>query len=349
MDPESRRPTHSVTTTPLEKTPSASPFASGVYRRLLDEGYRFNFFQAVRLLELLEPGAPGPGETNDRERIELLPSPALVFPPTDIKRIERLDSGRIRLRATFHGLYGIDSPLPYYFYDRLATEDPETDTLREFLDVFNHRFYSFLYRAWKKYRPALQHRSDGRDASSRRFLALTGLGTAHATDEVPGPPLRLAALAGLLGPRTRSAAGLQAFIRAVFDDMPVTVIENVGRWVPMPTRQGLGGRLRLGQNTTVGERVYDRSGKFRLCLGPMDVEQYLALLPGGDDAEALAQMVRLYAPDPLDFDVELRIRSEELPETRLGATSARLGLTTSAGQPREPVLRRVVSYDGARS
>lgn len=349
MDPESRRSTHSVTATPPETRSPASPFASGVYRRLLDEGYRFNFFQVVRLLEILEPDAPGPGETNERERIELLPSPALVFPPTDVKRIERLDAGRIRLRVTFHGLYGIDSPLPYYFYERLATEAPETDTLREFLDIFNHRFYAFLYRAWKKYRPALHHRPDGSDAASRRFLALTGLGTPHAADEVPGPPLRLAALAGLMGPRTRNAAGLEALVRDVFDGVPVRVIENVGRWVPMPTRQGLGGRLRLGENTTVGERVYDRSGKFRLCLGPMDVEQYLAFLPGGDEAKALARLVRLYAPDPLDFDVELRIRSEDLPETRLGAPSARLGLTTSAGRPREPVVRRVVAYDGASS
>jgi type VI secretion system protein ImpH len=350
MDAESWHSSESVAAMAEDEASSASDslFERGIYRRLLEEGYRFRFFQAVRFLELLYPEAPTPGETTDveKERIQLLPSTALVFPATDVKEISRLKGDRVRVRSTFLGLYGIDSPLPYYFYDTLATEDPSTFAHRDFLDIFNHRLYAFFYRAWKKYRPSLFHRPDGRDAHSQRFLAVSGLGTPHATDDVPGPPLRPAALAGILGARARHAPGLKMVLKAYFKGMEVEIIENVSRWVPITEPGALGaGELRLGQNATIGERVHDRSGKFRVRLGPMELDSYLGLLPGGAQSDTLQRLVRLYAPDYLDYDVELRLRTDDLPPTQLGDPSTKLGLTTSLGQPTEPVLSRVVHYD----
>jgi type VI secretion system protein ImpH len=340
---------------PESEAPADSPnpgglFERGVYRRLLEEGYRFQFVQAVRLLELLNPEAPGPGETFDYDQvpIRLRPSVDLVFPPTDVKRVERsADVGSaeaVCVESTFLGLYGVDSPLPYYFYDALAREGDDTLAHRDFLDLFNHRFYAFFYRAWKKYRPGLYHRADGDDRHTRRFVSLAGL-TPHAADAVPLPRLRFAAAAGLLAPRVRNAAGLEAVVNAFFDGLATEVVENMGRWVEVPTRRGLGDdRFQLGRDATVGERVFDRSGKFRLRLGPMSVNRYLALLPGAPDAAALHALVRLYVPDYLDFDVELRVRSADIPPTQLGDPQARLGLTTNLGQPRDPVIRRVVQY-----
>ena len=350
MDAESWHSSESVAATAEGEAPSApdSPFERGVYRRLLEEGYRFRFFQAVRFLELLYPEAPTPGDTTDvrKEQIQLLPSTALVFPATDVKEIDRLEDDRVRVHSTFLGLYGIDSPLPYYFYDALATEEPDTFAHRDFLDIFNHRLYAFFYRAWKKYRPSLFHRPDGSDNHSQRFLAVSGVGTPHATDDVPGPPLRLAALAGILGARARHAPGLKKVLKAYFEDMEVEIVENVSRWVPIASRNELGaGGLKLGQDATIGERVHDRSGKFRICLGPMDLDSYLELLPGGAASETLQRLVRLYAPDYLDFDVELRLRTDDIPPTQLGDPSTKLGLTTSLGRPTEPVLNRVVDYD----
>ena len=52
--------------------------------------------------------------------------------------------------------------------------------------------------------------------------------------------------------------------------------------------------------------------------------------------------MRLYAPDYLDFDVELRLRTSDLPPTQLGDPSTKLGLTTSLGDPTEPVQTRVI-------
>lgn len=352
MDTESRNPSKSVKVVG-EKRETSPPdpdlFERGVYRRLLDEGHRFQFSQAVRLLELLFPDAPAPGETTNvtDPPIHLRPSVDLVFPPTDVKRVDQTDDDPrgIHVVVTFLGLYGIDAPLPYHFYDHLAKDTKQTAPHRDFLDIFNHRLYAFFYRAWKKYRPHLHYRTGGRDRHSRRFISLAGVGTPNALDDASLSPMRLAAQAGVLAPRSRNAAGLEALIRAFFDGVEVEVLENVPRWVPIPSRSSLGDEgFRLGEAATVGERVYDRSGKFRLQLGPMTLEQYLALLPGGEDVPKLRDLVRLYTPDSLAYDVELRIRSEDLPTTQVGDSGNQLGFTTSAGPPQEPVISRVVDY-----
>lgn len=351
MDTETRKPSKFVEGIEEARAPSPAfdPSESGVHRRLLDGGHRFRFSQAVRLLELMFPDAPAPGETTSvtDPPIHLRPSVDLAFPPTDVKRVDQADDDPrgIHVVVTFLGLYGIDSPLPYHFYDHLAKKTEETASHRDFLDIFNHRLYAFFYRAWKKYRPHLHYRPGGRDQHSRRFVSLAGVGTPHALDDVSLSPMRLAAQAGGLAPQTRNAAGLEALIGAFFDGIEVEVIENVPRWVPIPSPSGLGdGDFRLGEAATIGERVYDRSGKFRLRLGPMPIQQYLALLPGGEDVPTLRELVRLYTPDFLAYDVELRIRSEDLPTTQLGESGSQLGFTTSAGPPREPVISRIVDY-----
>jgi len=352
MDTESRipsKPVEGAGETSGAPSPDPDLFGHGVYRRLLDEGHRFQFSQAVRLLELLFPDAPAPGDTTrvTASPIHLRPSVDLAFPPTDVKRVERVDGDPrgIHVVATFLGLYGIDAPLPYHFHNHLAKDPEETAPHRDFLDIFNHRLYSFFYRAWKKYRPHLHYRAGGQDRHSRRFLSLAGVGAPNALADVSLSPMRLAAQAGVLAPQRRSAAGLEALIKAFFDGVEVQVRENVPRWVSIPSRPRLGNEsVRLGESATIGESVYDRSGKFRLQLGPLSLEQYSALLPGGEDVPKLRDLVRLYTPDYLAYDVELRVRSEDLPTSRLGESGNQLGFTTSVGTPGEPIISRVVNY-----
>lgn len=351
MDTQSGHTSESVAVRDREEgSPRAQRLLGrGVYRRLLEEGHRFRFSQAIRLLELAFPEAPSPGQASSyRETpIRFRPSVDLAFPPTDLKQVEKApdDRGEVHVVAYFFGLYGIDSPLPYHFYDQLAQRPKDTKAHRDFLDIFNHRLYAFFYRAWKKYRPALYHSPGGEDHHSRRFVSLAGIGTPRAPRDLPLDPMRLAAQAGVLASRTRNAAGLEMLVEAFFGDIGAEVIENVPRWVPIPSRSGLGdGGLEIGGSATIGERIYDRSSKFRLRLGPMNFEQYLALLPGGEDVQDLKALIRLGAPDYLEYDVQLQVPSETLPETQLGRSGAQLGFTTSAGEPKEDVFSRVVDY-----
>ena len=316
---------------------------------MAQEGYAFDFFQAVRLLEVHFSEEVGAKGDLARESIQFRPHVGLVFPAADVKNINWPDDtpGTAKVIATFMGLYGIDSPLPDAFYDTLATEAEGTFAHRDFLDIFNHRLYASFYRAWKKYRPPVGEHVRTTHAHERRFLSLAGLGTPHTSETLPVQPLRLASLAGWLGRRTKCAEGLEAVVSTVFG-LPVRVIENVPRWVRLGKRPQMGSNkngLRLGRSATIGERVYDRASKFRVRIGPLGLGDYVALLPGGARAVAMHRVIRLYAPDYLAFDVELRVRANEMPSTRLGDQTARLGLTTCLGKPTTHVISRTVTYE----
>ena len=320
--------------------------------RMLRCGYMFDFFHAVWLLEKLLRGgkAPGEGSGPADESISIRPHSGLVFPSTDVRKIELFgeDKQRVRVTVTFGGLYGIDSPLPVYFYDAIATEAERTRPLRDFLDIFNSRLYSLFYRAWKKRRPALDFHAPGTDRSSHRFLCLAGMGTTKAIADSKVPFMRLAAHAGRLSCRVRNSEGLKNFLRAFFPGVDVRIQENVPRWVPITNRvrmaKGGVNRPALGSTATIGKRIRDISGKFRVVLGPLTLAQYTHFLPGADGAAILRYLVGLYAPDHLEYDVELLIRRDEIPLARLGDRSVKVGLNAWSGRTAKPYAFRVVQY-----
>lgn len=330
---------------------------SGIAGRLLRESYRFDFFQSVYLITRMFPDAPEPGETTGffDEPVRLRPSSALVFPASDVKNVDvvtRDDADPlIYVTSTFMGLYGVDASLPSHFHDVIEREPEDTEALRAFLDIFNHRIYAFFYRAWKKYRPSLRRprTSKERRRNARRFLSLAGLSNVPDLEDAPVAPMRLASFAGRLGSRARNAEGLAALLEGLLDGIPVEVEENVPRWIPMADRpaMGEGGGIQLGVNSNIGETVYDRSSKFQVKLGPVGLDTYLSLLPGGELAEKVAWLVRLYAPDHLDYDVELTLDAEDVGGVSLG-DEGRLGLSTFLGNT-APSMSRVVEYSNERS
>lgn len=315
-----------------------------------EEAMRFDFFQAVRLLECLLVG--GTLEHTDARTlpIQFRPDTALAFPATDVKRLEWVEAAVARITVTFMGLYGIGSPLPFYFCDEISKEMDEAEALKDFLDVFNQRLYRMFYESWKKYRPALHFEQTYRNAHTQVFLSLAGLGTPGLEAGLPLPPLHLVPFAGRLGGHVRYAEGLQALLADLLarEDIAVRIEENVPRWVPVANRPGLGGDGRapaiLGVTAIVGASIYDVSGKFRVVLGPLSFRQYRCLLPGEGEADRVHALVRLYAPDYLDYDVELLLDTSGVPQVKLGDPTSRIGVDAWLGRPSGAVISKVVAY-----
>ena len=78
--------------------------------------------------------------------------------------------------------------------------------------------------------------------------------------------------------------------------------------------------------------MLDRSGKFRVTVGPLGRETFERFLEGSPNADRLRELVRSYVTDPLDFDVEILLAPGELVPLVLGEQSARLGQTASLGE-----------------
>jgi type VI secretion system protein ImpH len=294
----------------------------------------------VRLLELACPdavplGGAGPAA---REAVRLRASTSLAFQAAEVTSVEapRSENGRYRVTTTVAGLYGAGAPLPaFYSEEILEAEDEESDPVRQFLDVLNHRLLSLLYRAWGKYRWAFTFRSGAQDPISQHMLDLIGLGDPHIRETLRISPQRLLSYAGFLTQHPRNAGTLATVVSEYFDQIPVQVSQCTERWVPIveddQNRLGLGNSV-LGESFTLGESVQDRMGKFTLELGVFtDLERFSQFLPCGSQCRELGALVTLLVPDPLDYDLRMGLAEEAVPAFKLcsdDADAQQLGWTS---------------------
>ncbi|RMF83908.1 MAG: type VI secretion system baseplate subunit TssG, partial [Nitrospinota bacterium] len=124
---------------------------------LFAEGYRFSFFQAVRLLEHLYPHRQPVGQDAQpsHEVVRFRTHLSLGFPASEIHEITPPtdEEQPAQMTVTFMGLTGPSGVLPRHYTEFLLERVRRKDyTLHDFLDLFNHRLLSLFYRAWEKYR-----------------------------------------------------------------------------------------------------------------------------------------------------------------------------------------------------
>lgn len=321
-------------------------------RTLLSEGRRFGFFQAVRLLHDLQPDRPAVGRQGPpaREPVRLAGWLSLSFEAGEVARVEPHapagDGGEggedaspgeappFRLESPLVAIYGTASPLPTCYTEALLEQDDATE--RSFLDLFQHRLLSLLYRTWARYRWEVGFRQDGADFFTDRVSRAVGLGPGALPEGHRGRRLELVALAGLLSLEPRGAAGMELALRRAFPGCQVAVEPFALRWAPLPegdlSRLG-GARCALGQTAILGERVQDRAGTFRVVVTAPDSATYLAFLENEGPLAALRELIDLFNPDLLDCELELRLDADAVLQPRLGARDVRLGWSSWIGRP----------------
>ena len=299
-----------------------------LYDHFLAHPFEYEFFAAVRLLSTGQPDRKpvGTDSAPADEIARFRPHLSLAFPPSQIITLEPPDEDRPMplLDVTFLGLYGPSRVLPTHYTQNLLdiqrdVRGPERRSLRDWLDLFNHRFTSLFYRVWEKYRfPVRYERGDARrpdgDPFTTAVRSLMGFGSIGLSNrltlrrEVDGPsgeyrwaesnghdpaagkhdPALLARIddlaliyyAGFFAQRPRNTTNLRALLADYFG-LPVRVEPFVGQWMPVPDgdRMVLGGYGSLGTDAIVGERVWDLQSRFRVVLGPLRYEQFVELLP----------------------------------------------------------------------
>lgn len=310
--------------------------AHPVDMQFLETPAGLDFFQVVRRMECLFADKPRVGYALRAadEPIQFCQEPSLGFAPAALHHFERsAKTGKPRLMLNFLGLLGPQGPMPLhiteYVHDRGHNHgDP---TLARFFDIFNHRIISLFYRAWSCNRQTISHDRPHEDRFSAYVGSLIGIGHDALRNRDRVPDMAKLHFSGHLGRQTRNAEGLRAILESYFG-IRTAIEEFVGQWIPLPNeyRCRLGVSLEtatLGLNAVVGSRVYDCQHKFRILLGPMRLEQYERMLPGGDGFAELRDWVRNYAGDELRYEIQLVLRKEEIPKVRLGE-SGRLGWTT---------------------
>ena len=300
------------------------------------EPWACDFHQALRLIECAAASRPRVGEAArpGDDVVRLSQEPTLAFAPAALTAYEPAAGEEpARLVVRFLGLFGPNGPLPLhlteYALERLLHhKDP---TFARFADVFHHRMLSLFHRAWAAADPAAQADRPDTDRYAVFVGSLFGLGTPAVRGRGALPDRALLHHAGALACPTRHAEGLEGML-ADYLGMPARVEPFVGHWVDLAprlhTRLGQSAETcALGRTATLGTRVWDGQGKFRVVLGPASLEGYERMLPGSDTLACVVDLVRAYVGEELAWDLRVVLAKEHVPFTALGE-SGRLGRTS---------------------
>lgn len=324
---------------------------SGLIKKLREEPYRFEFFQAVRLLLAQHRQHSKERDADVLGRvIRFRSSISLAFPPSEIESLEFVQEvgteegttasdGRFKsvtLTPAFIGLTGPSGVLPRHYTQHVAEREiyhRDTAT-REFLDIFTTRAVALFYQSWLKYRLHLQYESDRKNRFLPLVLSLAGIGLKGTRDRLADENSgisdeSLAYYAGALRERPQS---VQWFSRVVSDyfRVPCEVRQFVGQWFSLPeSQQTVIGEANcvLGASSFCGSRVWDRQGKVQLTIGPMRRKQFDDFLPGGSASVNLKRLFYLMVGVTFDCEVRLVLDQRDVAPASLDRQSAgaRLG------------------------
>lgn len=290
------------------------------------EPFRFEFFQAVRLLQRIEAQREGVGKFRppSREAVRFSARASSAFPASAIHSLETAKDHAPKMQVNFMGLTGPEGTLPLVYTEWMMERLRSKDTAaRDFFDIFNHRIISLFYRAWEKYRLAVTFERGETDPIAAALLDLVGLGTPALQDRQDVPDASLIYYAGILAQRPRSAAGLQQLLADYFE-VPVEIEQFAGTWrrLDRASQTCLEGGSpysdTLGFGGVVGDEVWDQQSVARIRLGPMPLERYLEFLPPGLEYKPLCSLVGFYFNDEVDFHLQLVLQREETPPCELG-------------------------------
>jgi type VI secretion system protein ImpH len=330
----------------------------GLSELLFREAHRFDFFQAVRVLERARSGPQRRlfpvGEDNppDREVVHFHAVPALSFPAGSVAQLRAEDKGVAEMLVAFMGLTGPAGVLPHHYtamlLRRLRLKD---SSLRDFLDLFNHRAVSLFFRAREKYslpasyeRVRLDAQRTEPDPTTQALYCLVGLGTRGLRGRLSIDDEAFLYFSGHFSHSPRSAISLECMLCEYFG-LPIQVEQLQGQWLYLSTDDCAqlpsdtnpeGANNQMGLNVVVGERVWDVQSKFRLRVGPLTYAQFRRFMPDGDALRPLCEMVRSYVGPEFDFDVQPVLRPEEVPWTQslsAGDGRSRLGWNTWVRRP----------------
>lgn len=298
---------------------------------LFEDGSKFSFVQALRLLEL-----ESDKKLDDIEKkVRVHPRLSLDFPNSDIVDITQKDD-ITEILVTFMGLYGESSPLPVFYTEALLAEELEdSSVMRDFINIFNIPMYQLYFRIWLKNRLGVRL-NEFKDSNVLRILhSFSGMPTKEMREKYEDN-FSLLRYASLNMQFPRSAEAMRNLVTSIVKSNNVEIVQCVERMAPIPKeQQSILGTLNniLGDTLHLGDKIKDRMGKFRIVISKLSVEKFNHLLPEAELFKELVKAITIYLNEPLDWDIQLILKDDAEQYTVLGAqsNSSRLGLNTWLG------------------
>lgn len=316
--------------------PAAARSSASRYAELAP--WKLSFLGLLRGLSARHPELPPVGRAArpQAEPFRIGQAAALTFAPREIAKLEACANG-LRIQLFGLGMLGPNGALPLHMTEivRERTEAHRDGTTAAFLDIFHHRALTQFYGAWAGSQSAAGLDRAGEEVFSRYIGWLSGAEASEISSSPLPPHARLSASAHHVR-ESRDPDGIVAALSHFFG-VPVRLDEFVLHWIALdPAEHSYLGRpgtaSLMGQGALLGETVPDRQHKFRLVIGPLDLQQYLNFTPNGRDLPVLVEWVRSFVGFEFEWEVELQVQPQSAPPAVLGAQE-RLGWSTWLGEP----------------
>ncbi len=301
-------------------------------QELLDEPYRFEFFQAVRLLEKIYPERMPVGREAKikSEVVRFRSRITLNFPASEVHEFNELfdeftEEQRLEMFVNFMGVIGVSGVMPVHYTELVMDRLRYGDTaMWAFLDMFTHRAVSLFFRAWEKYRFPVGYERGKNDFTDNLF-DFAGLGTRGLRGRMALDDETLLPYSGLIAQKPHSSSAL-ANILADYFGIKARIEQFFGQWLNLEkesvTHLGANNSL-LGTNALIGSRVWEQQSKFRLILGALTFKQFQGFLPNGTAHKPLKSIVKFMVGLELDFDMQLILQAQQVPSTVLTTRAMR--------------------------
>lgn len=298
---------------------------------LFEAGHEFDFFQAVRLLTLMNcEKQTGTYRLHEGEFVRFAVESALAFPASSILQVEKSSkASEPTMTVRFLGLIGPLGVLPSSYTEIAIDQKAFGDhSFAAFFDIFHHRLLQLFYRAWEKHHffvgyELARARSGIRDAMTSYLLNLIGLGPSGLQKRLPFKDDALLRYAGLILQRPHSSECLRALLQDFFR-IPVRIEQFLGKWHTLESRDlcalGSGEKnCELGCGALAGDAVWTRQSLVRAVLGPLPAAEFFRFLPCGGAFKKLVHLLRWFLGPALDFELQPVLASGEDPTwCRLG-------------------------------
>ncbi len=295
--------------------------------QLIDRLHSVSFCQFLRCLQIDHRMQIGTKRLLEEQPVKLVCELDQNFPANELAGWDtESDDPRPRLQTTFFGLYGSNGALPSHYTHLIAERVRQKDfSLREFLDIFNHRLLSLFYRAWEKncfpvaFETARQCESE--DTMTKALWALIGTRQEASRERLSFDDDTLLHYAGAIASSRRPSAESLRVCLADFTGCSVEIETLVGQWLVLdpkdqsriecpPTGQSSGNML--GVDTIVGSMIWDVENRFRVIIGPVDWKTFLRYMPMQIGLRMVTDFARRFVGPQYDFDVQILLHRNEV-------------------------------------
>ncbi len=287
----------------------------------------YRFTQLVSLLEEMNPDYESVGVGSDpaKELIRFEGSYDFGFPAEDIQHIKKGKNGenKVQTKLNFLSLGGAFGPLPVP-YSQLVLEryNRKDRGIAGFLNNFQHRLASLVYRVKRHYTPALDGKSVEDESFASHALQLLGFGNQESRNRLSISDRAIMGFSSVFLSGSRSKDGLERLLTRYFET-EVRVKPFTGQWDDIPTRYRTTlGKKRannaLGSSFVLGKKAWTDQTKFVVEIPSLDLNCYEEFLPGGSAFKSTRDLIRVYAGDEYDNSLQISLKPDQIPGSSLG-------------------------------